>query len=195
MYTFSEKGLFLVFEGCDGCGKSNQLNRSRNWLLSMDFKVLVTKEPNKDGYWGKKIYADLADKTPNSMHNKNPFEFQRWYALDSAENMASVVIPALNDGIVVLKDRYRPSLVYGVKTEKEIEKFLIMNFAVLGRDFIWPHVIFIFDVEPEIAMNRLNKKGITLDEFESRKEFIAHVVVCKNNILLLRKQLSCFAQY
>lgn len=165
-------GLFIVFEGVDGCGKSIQLNHAFGWMKGLDAlrhrEIIRIKEPNKDGIFGKKIYADLADKSPGVLHKKDPRAFQTWYACDSKENLKENVIPALQKGSIVLCDRFRPSMVYGAKTFGDISTLMTMNCEIIGEDFIWPDIVLVFDITSDIAIERLKKKGLQLDEHEKQ---------------------------
>lgn len=41
------KGLFITFEGADGCGKTTQLLKLKDYLSANGYKVLVTREPSR----------------------------------------------------------------------------------------------------------------------------------------------------
>ena len=43
-----KKGLFITFEGIDGCGKTTQLNLLADYLKDKGFEILITKEPGGD---------------------------------------------------------------------------------------------------------------------------------------------------
>jgi dTMP kinase len=166
------KGKFIVFEGIDGCGKSTQLKRTFAWLSFLKKPVFKTKEPNKNGFWGSRIYEEL--KNPDGIHKKDPFGFQTWYACDSKQNMRNEVIPRLQSGCYVLSDRFRPSMCYGASNSEEIPTLMEMNQRIMGEHFIWPDLILFFDVYVDIAFARLEKKGDKKDAFE-RKANLAKV--------------------
>lgn len=161
-------GIFIVFDGNDGCGKTGQIKRTFPWLRSLDAlrhtHIIETKEPNKLGLFGKKIYEDLNNE--GGLHTSDRFRFQSWYACDSKEHLAETVIPGLETGAIVLSDRFRPSIVYGAANTDEIEKLMQMNQAIIGEHFIWPDKIIIFDVPVEISIVRLRQKGVKLDGHE-----------------------------
>lgn len=164
-------GKFFVFEGGDGCGKTEQITRAKAWLNSLDSPlrhrdVVVTKEPGKDRLFGKKIYEDLF--TPGGLHETDPLRFQMWYACDSKEHMRDIVVPALRVGSIVLSDRFRPSMVFGAKNEAETAVLMNMNKTILGEHFIWPDAVFIFDVSVETAIERSRRKGRILDGHENK---------------------------
>ena len=157
-------GKFFAFEGPDGCGKSIQIQKTYNWLSSTFKAVVKTKEPNKNGEWGSRIYEELNKQS--GLHISDSFGFQRWYACDSKINVRKEVIPRLRAGCTILSDRYRPSLCYGAKNKDDIRKLMIMNERIIGEDFIWPDAVLIFNVDTETCIERLRKKGRKLDEYE-----------------------------
>jgi len=117
-------GFFLVLEGIDACGKSTQLKLIAKWLRESlrnpNQRVLVTKEPDPDSEYGRFIYQDL--KKRDGLNHTDPISFQTWYAKESLARMRDLVIPRLKLGDIVLSDRYRTSLVYGVRGESSPEE-------------------------------------------------------------------------
>jgi len=165
-------GIFIVFEGIDGCGKTEQLEKTFRWLSTNGAKggaflwnITKTEEPMPNSYFGKKIRQEL--KRVNGLHRTNPFGFQAWFACDSKEHLRRVVIPNLKaQRSIVLSDRFRPSMVYGDRFIGDLEKLMEMNRQIIGEDFIWPDAILIFDVSIPTAMERLKKRAKKLDGHE-----------------------------
>lgn len=160
-------GIFIVYEGVNGCGKSTQAFRLHNWLEAHKVATVLTKEPTKEFFVGQRIRQALQDK--DLIDNLGPRVFQSWYALDSQQHLREVVIPALKRGAVVVSDRYRPSLVHSATDESDIDDLLELNADILKEDFTLPDATFIFDVNLEIAMERLQKRGVALDVLESAR--------------------------
>jgi dTMP kinase len=160
---FSAK--FIVFEGPDGCGKSTHIKRACDYIRKeLNKTVITTKEPNKKGQWGSRIYEELAK--PGGLHTTDPFGFQTWYACDSKINLHEIVIPHLRAGCIVISDRFRPSMCYAARHLDDIPVLIEMNKQIIGEDFIWPDAVIIFDVKAETAIERLKRKNIKLDEHE-----------------------------
>lgn len=163
-------GLFFAVEGMDGNGKSEQKKRIVAWLRQSKTRgrqptVIEVKEPGRERRVGAAIYRDLEGKGDN-FHSDNPPAFQKWYAFDSKGNVKENVLRHLEIGNIVIADRYRPSLVYGAQRIEEIESLILMNQIILGKDFIWPNAVLIFDVSTETAIERLKQKGRNLDGHE-----------------------------
>ncbi len=175
-------GCFFVVEGIDGCGKTEQFKRLLDYLRTKRGAVIGTKEPGKDRVYGAEIYRDLHD--PNGLHKTDPFRFQMLYAMDSKEHLRKEVVPRLRAGCNIVSDRFRPSMVYGIRlpypewlwsvydlpTDKRdkiiMDKLMEMNRMIIGEDFIWPDAIFIFVVPDVVAIQRLEKQGKILDGHE-----------------------------
>ncbi|KKT28825.1 MAG: hypothetical protein UW14_C0002G0033 [Candidatus Yanofskybacteria bacterium GW2011_GWA2_44_10] len=160
-------GTYFAFEGIDGCGKTTLVDMFLAWLGGIKhLSVRRTKEPDKNGLFGRRIYEDLS--RPNGLHVTNPALFQGWYACDSLINIRDNVIPVISkkNGAVV-SDRSRLSMIYGAKNIQEVYELLNVNNGILGVHFIWPDAIFVLDVSVEVAIDRLKRKGRTLDGHES----------------------------
>jgi len=160
-------GLFVAVDGIDGSGKSTLTKMLVDWLRREVYPtimssgvpiVLGTKEPNKDGPFGKLIYADLAQKA-SGLHARNPMRFQELFACDSLINLRDNVIPHLELGGVVVSDRCRASMVYGAITQDQITDLMAMTQRIMGVSFIWPDIVFIIDVPADVAMERLKRSG------------------------------------
>lgn len=96
-----QQGLFLVFEGIDGSGKSTQAQLLYETLVYKGIQVVLTKEPT-DGPFGKRL-RQLAQK------GRDEITLQEEYALfiqDRAEHVENELIPQLAQGAVVVCDRY-----------------------------------------------------------------------------------------
>ncbi len=168
----------FAFEGMDGNGKSEQVQRFVQWLHSKKINARIAKEPGKDRMYGQMIYRDL--NTPGGLHATDPIRFQRLYAADSKQNLVDHIIPILSTkNAACVADRFRPSFVYGAQSPADFPELMRINEAILGEHFIWPDKIFIFDVEPKTAIERLKLKGRALDGYEQ----ISKLELVKQNYL------------
>ena len=142
MFT-SNRGVFISFEGIDGCGKSTQVSLLLSRLNDQGIKTKLVREPG-----GTKI----SEKIRNILLNKNYYEMSsRTEALLMTASRAQLtkeeIIPALEKGIFVIADRFKDStLAYqgggrGLNTE-----FLIglNDFATFEID---PDLTFFLDID------------------------------------------------
>lgn len=100
------RGLFIVFEGGDGAGKSTQVRRLDGWLRAQGCSVVLTREPG-DSPVGNKIRDLVLDPGNTELA---PRTEALLYAADKAQHVHQVVLPALRAGSVVVCDRYVDSM-------------------------------------------------------------------------------------
>ena len=96
-----EKGLFITFEGADGSGKTTQLNLVKDFLEKEGYDVVVTREPGALEL-GKKIRNILLHYEGVVADRCEMFLF----LADRAQHVDTFIKPSIQDGKVVLCDRY-----------------------------------------------------------------------------------------
>jgi len=159
------KGFLITFEGVEGSGKSTQINLLAEQLKKLDKEVVMTREPGGTKL-GEKIRELLLD--PNNIDMDNRAEILL-YAADRAQHVKKKIIPALEEGKIVLTDRYFDSNIayqgYGRKLEmkmvKKINKWVIRN--------IWPDLTILLDIDAQVGLERArnltsDKKGDRLEQ-------------------------------
>jgi len=118
------KGKFIVFEGNDGSGKSTQILKVEKYLKEKGYKVVTTREPGgtEVGYRIRKLLLDPAYKMDGLTE-------ALLLAADRNEHVKNVLIPALEDGYVVICDRYiLSSIVYqGIVRGVGVENIIKLN--------------------------------------------------------------------
>ena len=96
-----QKGLFITFEGADGCGKTTQLNLLKEYLEQKGYDVVLTREPGAKGL-GVKIREILLNYDEEVSNRCESFLF----LADRAQNIDVIVNPAIEKGKIVLCDRH-----------------------------------------------------------------------------------------
>lgn len=94
--------MFITFEGIDCCGKSTQAFLLKEYLESLGKNVLLTKEPSGTEI-GRKITQIILD-TNNSNIDINTEILL--FAADRVQHIKEVIIPSLQEGKIVISDRY-----------------------------------------------------------------------------------------
>ena len=147
-----KKGLFIVFEGGDGSGKSTAINSIYDWFVENKIKCIKTREPG-----GIKIAEDIRqvilDRNNTAMDGRTEALL---YAAARRQHLVEKVIPALEDGVVVLCDRFvDSSLAYqGYARGLGIDAIMSINeFAIEGY---MPDISILFDIDPKIGLQRIN---------------------------------------
>src|ERR1700686_5744807 len=100
-------GLFITFEGIDGCGKSTQRDLLAEQLKRRGLDVLVTREPGGPTI-GEDIRKILVSEA--SVHIAPTTELLLYVAA-RAQHVAELIRPALEAGRIVISDRYTDSTV------------------------------------------------------------------------------------
>lgn len=154
-----QKGLFITFEGADGCGKTTQLNLLRNYLVNKGYDVVVTREPGAKGL-GEKLREILLNYDGEVSDRCESFLF----LADRAQHIDKIVNPAIEQGKIVLCDRHTDSTVayQGYGRGIDLKQINMLNdIAVNGTK---PDLTYVFDVDIETSMSRV---GSTKDRMES----------------------------
>jgi len=151
------KGLLIAIEGIDGTGKSTQLQFLEKFLCSLGCKVVVTREPT-DSRYGKRIRQLYVDR-----HRCTPEEELELFLADRRLHVDTVIAPRLDDGCIVLTDRYYYSTAaYQGAAGMDIDVIFARNsFAPV------PDRVLLLTMEPEISMQRIQQgRGDELNDFE-----------------------------
>lgn len=172
------KGLFITFEGADGCGKTTQLMLLAKYLKAQGREVVVTREPGARGL-GEKIREILLNYDGEVSSRAEAFMF----LADRAQHIDVIVNPAIKSGKIVLCDRHTDSSVayQGYGRMLDIDEIKRLNsIATNGKK---PDMTLIFDIDVETSMARV---GDTKDRMESAGiEFFNRV---RNGYLEIAKQ-------
>jgi len=154
-----KRGLFITFEGADGCGKTTQLNLLRDYLTQKGYDVLVTREPGAKGL-GEKVREILLNYDGVVSDRCESFLF----LADRAQHIDVIVKPAIDEGKIVLCDRHTDSTVayQGYGRGLDIDEINRLN--TLATNGLKPDLTFVFDVDIETSMSRV---GNVKDRMES----------------------------
>ncbi len=147
------KGLFITFEGADGCGKTTQLEMLAEYLQSKGYDIVITREPGAKGL-GEKIREILLNYDGEVSDRCESFLF----LADRAQHIDMIVNPAVEAGKIVLCDRHTDSSVayQGYGRQLPVERIKMLNaIAVNGRN---PDLTIVFDIDVETSMSRVGKE-------------------------------------
>lgn len=153
------KGLFITFEGADGCGKTTQLMLLAKYLKSKGRDVIVTREPGARGL-GEKIREILLNYDGEVSSQAEAFLF----LADRAQHIDVIVNPAVKNGKIVLCDRHTDSTIayQGYGRGLDIDRIKMLNNLATGDRR--PDLTFVFDIDVETSMKRV---GNEKDRMES----------------------------
>ncbi|CAI9404851.1 dTMP kinase [Aestuariimicrobium sp. T2.26MG-19.2B] len=160
-------GLFVVFEGGDGAGKSTQVRELAGWLAERDVPHVVTREPGGTEA-GQKMRTILLDPATGHLA---PRAEALLYIADKAQHVDEVVRPALGAGQVVVCDRYTDSLLAYQGAGRALAVDEVDTISRWGTHNLRPHLTVLLDVDPAVAVHtkdeqdRLEAAGV---EFHQR---------------------------
>jgi dTMP kinase len=179
------KGLFISFEGIDGCGKSTQLWKTAKYLFdkSKYNQVIATREPYSDKEIRKKLQAE-SDPYSQAIELANRF------VNDRKLHVKELINPALEKGYHVISDRYALSTF----AYQQAQGIALKELIKMHENLPVPDVTFIVDVPAEVAIERMKKDEIRHAEqkFEKNIEFIKKL---RENYLKLKNELKNYNIY
>jgi dTMP kinase len=155
-------GLFISFEGIDGCGKSTQADLLRSYLESKGEQVELLREPG-----GTALSEQIREILLNPNNDKmDPSTELILLSASRAQLTREIIIPALERGNVVICDRYADSTLayqgYGRGINLEwLEK--LNTFATAG---LKPDITLLVDLPVDEALNRMQSKSFDRIEME-----------------------------
>lgn len=155
------EGLFITFEGIEGCGKSTQANLLYDFLMNKNMECVLTHEPGGTPI-SEEIRSILLDNKNSEMV---PLAELFLYYASRAQHTYEKIMPALREGKNVISDRYYDSTIAyqgegrGIPNQKVCE---INNFATGG---LIPQITFLIDIPADVGIGRLTTK----DRIEKEK--------------------------
>ncbi len=148
------KGKFIVFEGCDGSGKSTQLKLLASYLEGRGTEVYLTREPT-DSPFGSLIHSCLTGRISTNEHTIAAlFAADR---LDHIRNGLNGISKKLEEGVTVLCDRfYLSSFAYNGGFVP-LEWVISLNSPAM--EALTPDLTIFIDLPPEEGMKRVSRRG------------------------------------
>lgn len=171
---------FIVFEGSDGSGLSTQAFELKEWLEKKKYEVHLTKEPT-DGLIGSLIRGVLRKELKVDAET-----FALLFTADRMLHINNTILPLLNDGVIVISDRYRLSSYAFQSLDIDIDWLKKIN-----EKSITPDLTFIIDTPPLICMRRIQKQRFhvelyeEIDKLEKIREFYHKLAKEEGNTYLI----------
>ncbi len=168
--THPKRGTLIAVEGIDGSGKSTLIKNVARLLENKQVSVVQTREPG--GSWIGKHVRPLLQNQPQPI---TPVAEYLLFAADRAQHMHDIILPALQEGKLVLCDRMGDSSVayqgYGRQLGPEIIE-QINAWAMANRK---PDITIYVDLDLDTALSRIHSNRDTITAFEKR-EFLQRVL-------------------
>ena len=155
-------GLFVVFEGADGTGKSTQVSGVSTRLRAAGHDVVVTREPG-----GSRVAEKLRDLVLDPEHDITPITEALIFAAARADHIDKTIAPALDAGQIVISDRFVGSSIAYQSAGRGLSQQAIMDLNAYATAGLTPDVTIVLDLAETVAGRRRIARGETADRMES----------------------------
>ena len=159
-----KQGLFITFEGVDGCGKTTQLRLLASWLKEHGRKVVETVEPGGTGI-GREIRKLLLDPANTAIRPRTELLL---YFASRAQNVEEVIRPALKNNAVVLCDRFTDSTIVYQGCGRGLQTDVILDLNRIACGALKPDITLLIDVDLDTSLARAKRRNDRADANESR---------------------------
>ena len=145
----SQTGLFISFEGGDGCGKTTQARLLGNWLAQeLGLELCLTREPG-----GTALGKEIRNLVLHG-DDMGPHAEALLYAADRAHHVATLVRPALARGELVITDRYMDSSVAYQGFGRDLTATAVRDLSMWATQGLVPHLTVLLDLDPAVGASR-----------------------------------------
>ncbi len=145
--------MFISAEGVEGCGKTTILKMIYEKLLKEGYKVLLAREPG-----GVKI----SEQIRNIILNKENTDLDNrsealLFAASRRQLLVEKIYPALNNGYIVLCDRFVDSSLAYQGGGKGLGVENVLNINLFATNNTLPNLTLLFDIDPSLGLERISQ--------------------------------------
>jgi len=186
-------GLFITFEGIEGCGKTTQLRMVGDYLASRSIPFIATVEPGGTSL-GSRIREILLNKGPYALCAKAELLL---FCAARSQHIHDVIAPALSAGKVVLCDRFSDATVVYQGYGRGLDVPFIKTLTDFSADNLQPDLTFLFDLAVEEglarAFDRMSRQpGLPAEDRFEHEDLSFHHHVREGYLLLARENPGRF---
>ena len=180
--------MFITLEGPEGSGKTTAVETAVKKLEEMGYQIVRTREPGGTPI-AEQIRNVILDKENTMMDGRTEALL---YAAARRQHLVEKVWPATREGKLVICDRYIDSSLAYQGGARGLGIDNIININMFATDNTWPDLTLLFDIEPELGLERIAKnKEREVNRLDLEKlEF--HKKVRDTFLLLAKKQPNRF---
>ncbi len=159
------KGLFITFEGIDGCGKTTQIQLLEKYLKNKKYNFYSFREPGGNKI-SEKIRALILDNENSRMCAESELLL---YVASRFQLMHEEIIPRLKAGVTVICDRFYDSTTayQGYGRGLDLDFIQVLNHYVTDKGLYKPDLTFYLDLLPEVAALRRDSRGEEINRMET----------------------------
>jgi dTMP kinase len=145
-------GKFITFEGIDGSGKSTQLRMLAGHLRQKGTDIVSTQEPGGTPL-GKRLRAAFLE----TEEVVAPISELLLFAADRAQHVELLIKPSLEQGRVVISDRYADATFAYQGAGRGFDETVVNEVIQLATGGLKPHLTLFFDITVDTAIRRMNE--------------------------------------
>ena len=190
-----DRGVFITFEGIEGSGKSTQIKSLYTFLKNnISKKIFLTREPG-----GTKISEKIRNIVIKDLDSSNNPLTELFLLFAARAEHYDLIKKKLNDGFIVLCDRYLDSTIAYQHFNGTIELKIINYLQKLIDKNIKPNLTILLDVKPSLSKKRMHLRKKKLDRFDNeslkkieivRKGFLKIAKLNKKRIVVINNNLD-----
>lgn len=188
-----KKGIFITFEGIEGCGKSTQTKLLEEYLNNNEYKYIVTREPGGT-LISEKIRQILLDVEHGEMNAETELLL---YMASRSQHTGEKILPALTSGKIVICDRYYDSTIAYQGAARDLDRDFITSLTDFATFSTEPDITFLLDITVAESFERISGRGKDRLELESsefhnkvRNEFLNLATRFKKRYYILDGKLT-----
>jgi dTMP kinase len=144
------RGEFIAFEGVEGAGKGTQIDLAKHYLVSRGHEVVVTREPGGTGF-GDRLRDAILDPATGKV---DPRAEALVFAAARAQLVATVIRPALEEGKIVLCDRFVDSSLAYQGAARGLGEPDVLTLNAWATQGLFPDLVVLLQVDPEEGLSR-----------------------------------------
>ena len=149
------KGIFITFEGPEGAGKTTVIAEIYKRMEQEGKKVILTREPGGIRI-SEKIRNIILDNEHQEMDGRTEALL---YAAARRQHLVEKIIPAMEEGTIVLCDRFVDSSLAYQGYARGLGMDEVMSINAFAIDNTMPDVTVFFDITPEEGLQRISKNN------------------------------------
>jgi dTMP kinase len=153
----SDQGAFLAFEGINGSGKTTIMNHYTATLQDLGRTVTVTREPGATPL-GAELRKILLEKSGSSLHLTYLAELLL-FAADRTQHVHTLIKPSLENGEIVITDRYHYSTTAFQGFGRKMDLATISNLNDLATSGLEPLLVILLDIPPKDGLARIQRRN------------------------------------
>ena len=171
--TRAKRGILITFEGTEGAGKSTLIAALTNLLQDQKKKVVATREPGG---------SSVAEKIRSLILNEpmDPWTEAFLYEAARAEHLKQTIAPALEDGAIVLCDRFTDSTLAYQGAARGLDWKTLRALNKIATNGVTPNLTVFVDIDPAHGLrdaknpNRFEAEGVSF-QTKVRKGFLRSI--------------------